>query len=225
MERSLTGSVTATAPCASAPSASARWPRAAWLQSVADRGLPLLTYLAGKAGDAGRDLATVSGVGDAVVEPGEHAGVAGSPGPQLHAQANRDDERKNAADQAGDGLARVRRPPVPATGERDDRDDQAHQPSHQAQREQQEGDRRHQASDPNHERGDTQTVAGPGRSRGQGLGGMRWLGCLHDELLLLGGGPTWLRPGALFVLAGPLSARICVGASEPAQWSGHSGAV
>jgi leucine-zipper of insertion element IS481 len=68
-------------------------------------------------------------------------------------------------------------------------------------------------------------VAGPGRNRGQGLGGMRRLGCLNDELLLLGGGPTWLRPGTLSAFAGPLSARICVGASEPARRSGHSGAV
>ena len=29
----------------------------------------------------------------------------------------------------------------------------------------------------------------------------------------------------IIVLAGPLSARICVGASEPARWSGHSGVV
>jgi hypothetical protein len=49
-----------------------------------------------------------------------HLSIRAAQGPHAHAQADCDDQRKNATDQAGDGLARVRRFPIPATGERDD---------------------------------------------------------------------------------------------------------
>src|SRR5262249_5589326 len=77
-----------------------------------DRGGPAYaTDVVGELGDAVRDGGPAVGLGDAPVEPGEHARVAGGPAPELHAEVDRDDERQDAADQAGDGLARVGRAP------------------------------------------------------------------------------------------------------------------
>ena len=71
-------------------------------------------------------------------------------------------------------------------GERDDRDDEPHQPADQGQREQDEGDARHQARHPEDERGDAETVAGTRRPGRDGLGGIRWVGYPHDWLLTAG---------------------------------------
>src|SRR5262249_40189721 len=116
------------------------------------------------------------------VEPGEHARVAGGPAPELHAEVDRDDERQDAADQAGDGLTRVGRAPRLPAGERDYRDDEAHQPADQGEREQDEREARYQARHPDDERGDAEAVADSRRAGRDGLGGIRWLTCPHDWL-------------------------------------------
>jgi hypothetical protein len=82
----------------------------------------------------------------------------------MRAQEDRDDERQDAADQASRGLTPVRRAPGPAADERDDPDDEAHQPAQQREREQEEGEPRHQARHPDDERRDPQAVAGPRRA-------------------------------------------------------------
>jgi len=98
----------------------------------------------------------------------------------LHAEVDRDDERQDAADQAGYGLARVGRAPGLPAGERDDRDDEAHYPADQGQREQDERETRHQARYPDDERGDAEAVADPRRPGRDGLGGICWLTYPHD---------------------------------------------
>src|SRR6266567_3552799 len=60
-------------------------------RSIPDRGRPAsATDLVGELGDAVGDGRPVRGLGDALVESGEHARVAGGPATDVHAQVDRD---------------------------------------------------------------------------------------------------------------------------------------
>src|SRR5438309_1033103 len=90
-------------------------------------------------GDTARDCAPTAGLGDAVVECGEDAGIACHERPEAHQEHNSDNQREDATDGSCDGLSGVGRAFRPSAGYGNAAENSREQASQQAKREQDEG--------------------------------------------------------------------------------------
>jgi hypothetical protein len=108
-----------------------------------------------EAGDTAGDRAAITGLGDAVVERGEDAGVVRHERADAYREHDGDNQRQDAAYDSGDGLAVACHASGPSPVDSNAAEDRREQAARQGERKQHEGHRGHQTGDPENQGGHT----------------------------------------------------------------------